>query len=144
MIFLWIDNERINWLSFCEIAKNFQNFVINNVLTKYLIFLTKEIYIDASFNKKFNKFDRRKFVCINESKIKNWIIRKIIDNNDNDNDLFNLFVEFFNFAMFDLKKRWNLNVLKMINNEKILLKKINLKNMQKIFDDKQMSKCFYN
>ena len=104
LIFLWIDNERINWLSFCEIAKNFQNFVINNVLTKYLIFLTKEIYIDASFNKKFNKFDRRKFVCINESRIKNWIIRKTINNNDNDNDLFDFFVEFLNFAIFDLKK----------------------------------------
>ena len=41
------------------------------------------------------------------------------------------------------KKRWNSNVLMMFAIERIILREVSLKNMQKTFDDRQMSKDFY-
>ena len=95
-----------NWIRNVWIQKNSNNnwiSVNNNIFTKFLNNSSKNIDINISFDKKFDRFRKNWFNC-RISKIECKTTKREIRNDYNNYNLFDFFIKFFDFTMFDWKK----------------------------------------
>ena len=72
------------------------------MFSKFLKNTTKTIYVYASFYEKFHWLDEDCFFCVYDSKTKCRKNKSKMWHNDNDDYLFNFFVELVDIFEFDL------------------------------------------
>ena len=148
-IFWRVEKNWINRYNYSKIeaAKDFRLSKNNDVFTKFLNDMSKEINIRFLFYWKVYWFNKVWFFNIYRSRIKCKILRRTIVKNDDDDDyLFDFFAQFFNVTMFSLNESMKFENTKDNNKRKKIVIDIeknqlakNFRNemrLQKIFDEK--------
>ena len=95
------DWTRNMWIQ--KASKDDQNFVNNSIFTKFLSSSSKNTDIRISLDREFNRL-WEDWSNYRISRIECRTTRREIRNDDNNYDLFDFFVKFFDFTMSDLKK----------------------------------------
>ena len=86
-----------------KVSKDDRSSVNRNIFTKFLNNSSKSIDIRISFDREFDWLWKDWFNC-RISRIECRTTKREIRNDDNNYDLFDFFIKFFDFTMFDLKK----------------------------------------
>ena len=98
----WIRNM---WIQ--KISKDNWNSVNNNIFTKFLSNSSKNIDINISLDREFDRL-RKDWSNCRISRTECKTTKKEIRNDDSNYDLFDFFAKFFDFTMFNLKKTMKL------------------------------------